>query len=90
MIRRRRPEEVLYRVGQIVFHRQLEVTMMFKCPNYKKVQKVRGVVMGWDEVAVAPLHWLKQVSLLLTLFQLNIYDWQAGGFMCPYFSLNLF
>jgi len=44
--RRRRPEEVLYRVGQIVFHRQLEV---------------RGVVMGWDEVAVAPLHWLKQV-----------------------------
>jgi len=44
--RRRRPAEVLYRVGQIVFHRQLEV---------------RGVVMGWDEVAVAPLHWLKQV-----------------------------
>jgi len=44
--RRRRPSEVLYRVGQIVFHRQLEV---------------RGVVMGWDEVAVAPLHWLKQV-----------------------------
>lgn len=44
--RRRRPAEVLYRVGQIVFHRQLEI---------------RGVVMGWDEVAVAPLHWLKQV-----------------------------
>ena len=26
--------------------------------------KVRGVVMGWDEVAVAPLHWLKQVDLI--------------------------
>jgi len=44
--RRKRPKEVLYRVGQIVFHRQLEV---------------RGVVMGWDVEAKAPLNWLKQV-----------------------------
>jgi len=44
--RRKRPQEVLYRVGQIVFHRQLEV---------------RGVVMGWDSQAKAPLNWLKQV-----------------------------
>jgi len=44
--RRKRPKEVLYRVGQIVFHRHLEV---------------RGVVMGWDVEAKAPLNWLKQV-----------------------------
>lgn len=44
--RRRRPKEVLYRVGQVVFHRKLET---------------RGVVMGWDSEAKAPLTWLKQV-----------------------------
>jgi len=44
--RRKHPKEVLYRVGQIVFHRELEV---------------RGVVMGWDSEAKAPLNWLKQV-----------------------------
>jgi len=44
--RRKRPSEVLYRVGQVVFHRDLEV---------------RGVVMGWDSQAKAPFNWLKQV-----------------------------
>jgi len=44
--RRRRPDGLLYRVGHIIFHRQMEV---------------RGVVMGWDLVAKAPLSWLKQV-----------------------------
>ena len=36
----------MFRVGEIVFHREYEV---------------RGVVLGWDSEAKAPLTWLRQV-----------------------------
>ena len=36
----------MFRVGEIVFHREYEV---------------RGVVLGWDREARAPLSWLRQV-----------------------------
>ena len=38
--------QILFRVGEIVFHREYEV---------------RGVVLGWDREARAPLSWLRQV-----------------------------
>ena len=39
--------QILFRVGEIVFHRDYEV---------------RGVVLGWDREAKAPLSWLRQAG----------------------------
>ena len=40
--------QILFRVGEVVFHREYEV---------------RGVVLGWDYEAKAPLSWLRQAEL---------------------------
>ena len=56
--RRKHPAEILFRVGEIVFHREYEV---------------RGVVLGWDKEAKAPLSWLRQAGRGRDIPERNIF-----------------
>ena len=45
MTRSPRPSKVLYRVGQVIRHKRLNI---------------RGVIIGWDENAKAPIDWIER------------------------------